>query len=612
MAQTGSAQQADRWYFGAAPDLLLGCGAGYFAVFAAMAAFGDGFREFAPMGLLPLLLLVSALPHYGATLLRVCERPEDRRSYSFVTLLISVVTLLALVISLQSVLLGSWLLTIYLTWSPWHYSGQNYGISMMFLRRRGVEVTPLARRLLHWSFGLSFALIALSIHGSVPGANYAPVSYQGTLYGQISLGVPEVVRQPLMIAVAVAYVGSLLGAGRLLLRGASLRDLVPALVVVASQGLWFAIPALARLGGWFQDAGPLSSDYSLYAFVWVAVAHSIQYLWVTSFFAARSAGLDPAAAGRGFKLRYAAKVLAAGAALWVIPGLVFAPGALGDLPFDAGLAVMIASAVNLHHFLLDGVIWKLRDQRIARVLIRTSEPGDAAGLPAPVGARRGFAFARLTPLAWGIGFACVAIYFVGTWEVEIGIRRAVTQGDTQRALVGAERLRWIGRDSAKVRLTTGLAQADSGDLPGAIARVEGGVALHETSEIWGGLGSLYERDRRYEDAIVAYRKAQQLGPETPELMNNLAWLLALHRRGDAASAREAVALATRASKALDDRNPAALDTLAAAYAAAGRFREARQTSRRAIEIARAGGDEATAAEIGRRLALYRNDRPYTP
>ena len=74
----------------------------------------------------------------------------------------------------------------------------------------------------------------------------------------------------------------------------------PAMLVTASQGLWFAAPALARFAGWFQTSGPLSLEYSTYLFAWVGIAHSVQYLWVTSYYAARSKGLDPQRARRSF------------------------------------------------------------------------------------------------------------------------------------------------------------------------------------------------------------------------------------------------------------------------------------------------------------------------
>ena len=41
------------------------------------------------------------------------------------------------------------------------------------------------------------------------------------------------------------------------------------------------------------------------------------------------------------------------------------------------VVLLVASVVNLHHFVLDGAIWKLRDGRVARVLLRTAEgPGE--------------------------------------------------------------------------------------------------------------------------------------------------------------------------------------------------------------------------------------------
>ncbi len=48
---------------------------------------------------------------------------------------------------LYSPTVGSWLLTLNLTWSPWYYTSQNYGIVLTYLHRRGVDVTPDLKRL---------------------------------------------------------------------------------------------------------------------------------------------------------------------------------------------------------------------------------------------------------------------------------------------------------------------------------------------------------------------------------------------------------------------------------------------------------------------------------
>ena len=55
-------------------------------------------------------------------------------------------------------LVGSLLITLYLMWSPWHYMGQNYGIALMFLGRRGIRIDPNIKRLIHLSFITSFLL----------------------------------------------------------------------------------------------------------------------------------------------------------------------------------------------------------------------------------------------------------------------------------------------------------------------------------------------------------------------------------------------------------------------------------------------------------------------
>ena len=55
---------------------------------------------------------------------------------------------------------------------------------------------------------------------------------------------------------------------------------------------------------------------------------------------------------------------------------------------------------------------------------------------------------------------------------------------------------------------------------------------------------------------------------------------------------------------------AVLDTLAAAYASARRFAEAAQAAQRAHSLASQAGEAALAADIGRRLALYRRRLPY--
>ena len=403
------------WLYGPAPDLLLGCGLVYLLALGLQAAVGADLALYVPGGV---LVLLFSLPHYGATLIRVYENPTDRHRYWLFAIPVSFMLVMLLVAGLQRAWLGSLILTVYLTWSPWHYSGQNYGLFLMLAGRRGVVVTPLAKRLLHLSFVFSYALTFLALHGVEKGANYAPVSYGATVYSLLPLGIGGSWSGPLVAALGLAYVGTLVAAIALLLRAGSLAALAPSLGLAATQALWFSIPVLARYWGLGADS-VLLGVYSGYGFLWVAAVHAVQYLWVTTYYAKR-AGTDSS------PLRFLGKAALAGFAIWTVPGLILAPDLLGDLPYESGLAVLIASVVNIHHFVLDGVIWKLRDGRIARVLLRTQseefDPGERV-------------VARRWParLVWAAGVVCVAISLVSFWESEFGFARALARGDLERA-----------------------------------------------------------------------------------------------------------------------------------------------------------------------------------
>ena len=81
------------------------------------------------------------------------------------------------------------------------------------------------------------------------------------------------------------------------------------------------------------------------------------------------------------------------------------------------------------------------------------------------------------------------------------------------------------------------------------------------------------------------RRGRTQVPDGALIANDLAWRLATSGDDKLRSAQEAVELATQANTLAGGRNVQILDTLAAAYAEAGRFAEARDTARQAIELA---------------------------
>ncbi len=123
------------------------------------------------------------------------------------------------------------------------------------------------------------------------------------------------------------------------------------------------------------------------------------------------------------------------------------------------------------------------------------------------------------------------------------------------------------------------------------------------------LGKLGRMNRDARQAIDHFRAALRLRPGFPPAANDLAWLLATHVDAALRNGEEALQLAEHACQASEYKQPAPLDTLAAAYAELGRFDEAISTARRALLLAQQQGQKA-AAEIGRRLGLYEARRPF--
>ena len=96
----------------------------------------------------------------------------------------------------------------------------------------------------------------------------------------------------------------------------------------------------------------------------------------------------------------------------------------------------------------------------------------------------------------------------------------------------------------------------------------------------------------------------------PNLHNSLAWLLATCPLDSLRNGAEAVDQARRAVALCRRQNAGTLDTLAAAYAEAGRFPDAVATARDALKLAAGQDGPELAASISGRIVLYEAGKPY--
>lgn len=145
----------------------------------------------------------------------------------------------------------------------------------------------------------------------------------------------------------------------------------------------------------------------------------------------------------------------------------------------------------------------------------------------------------------------------------------------------------------------------------AIKYLNGALRIKpDEAEVYANLGVAYSQLGKNEAAIQNWTKAMQLNPDNAEILNNMAWLLVTVGEVSKEDIAKAIEFARRACEITRYKKPSLLDTLAAAYAAAGRFAEATATAEKAMNVAMAAGRKDLAGEIQSRLELYKAGRPY--
>ena len=525
----GAKPRGSSWLEGPFTDLLVGAGGAYLLSVPLLwlAASGAVASDWSFTPIWIIAILING-PHYGATLLRVYAQREERRRYAVFAVWGTLLLAAIFVAGLYEPYVGALILTVYFSWSPWHFAGQNYGISLMFLRRSGIEVSPLAKRLLHASFVLSFLLAFLALHAELSTGLHAPP--RSALYTDpvlLRLGIPDAIAGSLIFACGAAYLFSVVGAIAILRRRAPARKLLPVGSLILCQALWFAVPSLL-------DVTRAWSTRSLaFAAIWISAAHSMQYLWVTFHYAKRSV--------TGTRLReFLWKTMLAGNAAIIVPGILFAPMLLGSsLTWEEGLSTLIFAVVNLHHFMLDGAIWKLRDGRIARKLLRNGESQPRTPAIGPRSRWR-----RPSTALWAVFAVCLAVEFG-----ELARHQAQQWGAHRSAKAIFDALGWAGREHPIERVRFGRALLEQGDYAGARIEFERSLQSRPTVAAWGGIGRALAGERDFSAAAEAYEEGLAAHPNDTALLRSAA-----AARSKLGEYQRAIELLTRAVR-IEPNNP---------------------------------------------------------
>lgn len=156
----------------------------------------------------------------------------------------------------------------------------------------------------------------------------------------------------------------------------------------------------------------------------------------------------------------------------------------------------------------------------------------------------------------------------------------------------------------------GRALARSGKTEEAIADFDKAIELNEQDAVsLVERGELHAQAGDWEGADIDFRTAIEVDPDCSEGYRGAAWLMATCPQAKYRNAKIAAELAEQAmelAQAQRKHDFTYYDTLAAAYANAGRFEDAQRTLQKAIPRA----PLADAAAMKRRLALYSAARPF--
>jgi len=313
--------------------LVIGGGLSLVVTLVVVLAPGDARSEYANWSFLLYVILLSNSTHFAASTVRLYTKPGAYRALPFLTmgfpLVFAAILVLCLVFARQ---IGPHVQALYLTWSPFHYAAQAYGLAVMYSYRSGCLLTAGDKKLLWWISMVPFSYMLLF----TPAAGLQHV-----------VSAEQMRTVPLLLD-TLAWVQSVL----------------PWVAFAAVVGLcvkvWnspsgpmpvVSVLAVFTNAVWFFILEPLQ------AFVWATIFHGIQYLGIVIVFHVKDQLARPdnrrGTAYHVVSFYLLSLLLAYGLFECLPSGFV----AVGFGPVESTL--MVLAAINVHHFIVDAYIWRL-------------------------------------------------------------------------------------------------------------------------------------------------------------------------------------------------------------------------------------------------------------
>ena len=297
---------------------------------------------------LPLFILLANVTHFAASTVRLYTKPGSFQELPFLTMGLPLVTFVVLTLAvIFSHQIGGPLQALYLTWSPFHYAAQTYGLATIYCLRSQRRLGEPEQRLLWWTCMLPFAYALVRMPNAGIGwflppwffARYPSLADARFLTEQV-VGLATFAA-PVVLAWRVWQTPA---------RGLPLIGWL----LVLTNGIWWVVFTY------------------LSAFAWATVFHGVQYLAIVAIFHLRDH--PPATPGRLAWLWPTVKFYATCLALgWLLFEVWPYAYVLAGFTLAESMLLCVA-AINIHHFIVDRGIWRIRRDPNYRIVVAGDAP----------------------------------------------------------------------------------------------------------------------------------------------------------------------------------------------------------------------------------------------